>query len=161
MKGRLCKHCNSLSPYHEPTCRKCGKVLAYIKIEDAKNYDDSEFHPFVKRKKTTKKVVINKSQINYQADPISKIKNWSYFFIFASILNLLFLIESSHSTSWGIPISFFVFPVLLISYIIFWIVSISTYNRMEKELKTSTKYLIELLINLPILIFIGGFIVLT
>ena len=94
-------------------------------------------------------------------DSINKIKSWSYFFIFASILNIFFLIDSSNSTSWGIPLSFLVFPILLVSYIIFWIKSISTYNRIEKNLKTSTKYLIELLINSPILLYFGGFLVLA
>lgn len=94
-------------------------------------------------------------------DTVNKIKSWSYFFIFASILNIFFLIDSSNSTSWGIPLSFLVFPILLVSYIIFWIKSISAYNRIEKDLKTSTKYIIELLINSPILLYFGGFLVLV
>ena len=44
MKGRICNSCNAVSPYHEPNCRKCGKTLEYIKIEDALEYDDSGFY---------------------------------------------------------------------------------------------------------------------
>ena len=43
-KGRVCESCGSIIPYHEPNCWKCGKMMTYIKIEDAEEYDESDFY---------------------------------------------------------------------------------------------------------------------
>ena len=56
-KGRVCSACQAITPYHKPTCKRCGKTLEYIPIKDAKEYEEEEFysgefHPYQKEKES-------------------------------------------------------------------------------------------------------------
>ncbi|GAA0402482.1 hypothetical protein GCM10009133_09020 [Cocleimonas flava] len=85
---------------------------------------------------------------------------WAYIFSGVSVINIACLASITSDGSWGLPLSFWLLPVIGFLYFIFWLLSIANFSKYHSELSKFKKYYILLIIHIPLILY-GIFIVIS
>jgi len=87
---------------------------------------------------------------NYSIQIIKNICWWTLFFIFLSIVHTAKLAQ--YSGKQGEDLSYFFLPIITISYLIFWAISLSLLVFETKDLNIVLRRFVGLIIHIPLLI---------